>query len=499
MNFYKTGFLKHTLAKDSKRCLFCTLVISIGYFLWLRRLYPIPSFYSDSFTWVGAAVSRQPITFRPVGYSKLLIFFHYFSTSDVALIAAQYFINVIVNLFLFLTCTYFFPLKNRYKWLLYLLLVSNPFYLFYSNYISSDAFFNCFTVLWFTLLIWLMYKPTWSLIIAQLTVLAGLFYLRYNAIFFPAISMLALLITRSGLAKKAISIVISFVLVGTIVLITTYQTKAFAGTKTFSAFSGWQLANDALHVLQHDKIDTSKIHDNDVKHVTRFMLHFFDTARQKFPDTSASAVFMWHINSPLKRYMYAFPRTQYSYFKTWNAVGPVYSKFGKEVILQKPFSYIRYFVWPNTKAYFTPALEIYETYMEGRDTLPSIVSYFYRYKSNKIPAHHPAVYAIVFTPMQYFFVAINIIFLGVGSFYLFSGRFKKQPKLFNHVLLCYAVFFTINFFFVVLLAPTVIRYHIFIITLSFPLLLFLIQQLFTPSTNDINSKVAVGIARNITC
>src|SRR5207253_1256906 len=98
-------------------------------------------------------------------------------------------------LFLFFTWTYFFRLKKVFKIVLYVLLIVNPFYLFYSNYVSSDAFFNCFTVLWFTLLIWIMYRPSWVLIIVQLIVLAALFELRYNAIFFPAISTIALLLS----------------------------------------------------------------------------------------------------------------------------------------------------------------------------------------------------------------------------------------------------------------------------------------------------------------
>ncbi|HEX8461297.1 MAG TPA: hypothetical protein VF623_07700, partial [Segetibacter sp.] len=152
-NIHVSSFLQNNW-KENRSYILTTFVLGIVYFIGLRILYPIPSFYSDSFTWVGAAASGQPVTFRPVGYSKLIIFFRLLTTSDLALIAGQYFCNLFINLFLFLTVNYFFRFRKGLKSLLFVLLVVNPFYLFYSNYVSSDAFFCCLTVLWFTLLIW---------------------------------------------------------------------------------------------------------------------------------------------------------------------------------------------------------------------------------------------------------------------------------------------------------------------------------------------------------
>jgi hypothetical protein len=452
-------------------------ITGIVYFVILRSLYPIPSFYSDSFTWVGAAQTGQPVTFRPVGYSKVMMFFRLLSTNDIALIAGQYFSNLLTNLFLFFTCNYFFSLRKGLKLLLYLILILNPFYLFYSNYISSDPFFNCLAVFWFTLLIWIMYRPSWFLIFCQLTVLAALFELRYNAIFFPAISTIAVLLSKMSLLKKVTAIVTSLLLIATIVTITTYVTKKYTGTKTFSAFSGWQLANNGLHVMQHSKIDTNRFSDREVKSFARFAIHFFDTTKQTFPDSAASAVFMWHINSPLKRYMTVYPKRSRYYFATWNKLGPIYNEFGKEIILQKPFTYFQHFVLPNTKAYFFPPLEIYETYMENRHTIAAAARKYYQYKNNKTPVHHPTVYAVVFTPMPYLFTAVNISFVLIALYYLLFKRYREQSRLFNHTLLCFTAFFLANFFFIVLLAPSVFRYHIFILTLSFPVLTYLIQAI----------------------
>jgi hypothetical protein len=313
-----------------------------------------------------------------------------------------------------------------------------------------------------------------------LLVLAGLFTLRYNAVFFPIITGIAILLTPLSVPKKLLAIGTNVLTIATVIIITTYATKKFTGTNTFSAFSGWQLANDALHVMQHDKIDTTTIKDKEVKDFVKFTVHFFDTTKQLFPDTSASAFFMWHYSSPLKRYMFVSSKRSKHYFKTWNALGPLYSKFGREIILQKPLTYLQYFVLRNTKAYFIPPYEIYETYMEGRDTIPVVITKYYQYKTSKTPKHYPALYAAVFEPQRLLFVVFNLVFLLLNLYYFVSKKYLVNKKLFNQSLLCFVALFLANFFFIVLLAPSVFRYHIFILTLGLPIVIYQLQQIFKP-------------------
>jgi len=480
MSLSNASFFKFIHSRQNIIFLLLAVVIGVVYFIWLRFLYPIPSYYSDSFTWLGAAKTGQPISVRPVGYSKLIMFCKLFSASDLALIAAQFFSNLFVNLFLFFTFTWFFPVRKAAKIVLYVVLIVNPFYLFYSNYISSDAFFCCLTVLWFTLLIWIMHRPTWPFVLAQLVVLAALFELRYNAMFFPAIAAIAFFTAKQTVRWKIANTAFSFLLIASIALYTVYLTKSYTGTKTFSAFSGWQLANNALHILKHEPIDTTGIEDKEVKALIRYNVDFFDTTSQSFPDTLASAVYMWDPNSPLKKYIQDWPQKKKNYFLTWNALGPVYSEFGKTIILQKPVSYIKRFVLPNTTAYFFPPLEIYKTYMEEITSLPPVAVKYYHYKNNSIPAHHPGIYAFVFKPVPLIFFVVNLLLLLSSLYYGISKKYVKQPKLFNYTLLCFAALCIANFFFIVLLAPSVLRYHIFILTLSYPVLVYLFQQLFKP-------------------
>jgi hypothetical protein len=470
----QTTFSHYTTNASNRKFIFLALIIAIIYFITLRFLYPVPSFYADSFTWVGAAKTNQPVTFRPIGYSKFIQFFKIFSSGDITLIAGQFVSNVLANLFLFFTFCYFFALNKFYKRILFALLILNPLYLFYSNYVSSDAFFCCLTVLWFSLLVWIMHKPSWPIVFIQLIVLGALFELRYNAIIYPFITAIALLLTNQKWPRKLSEVFLTFLLIASLIFLTIKATKRYSGTETFSAFSGWQLANNAMHILRYEKVDSASIKDPQVKEVLRYVTPFFDTTR--FVPGGVNAWYMWHDYSPLKKYMKVVaPKTLY--FKTWNALGPVYSNFGKSIILKKPVAYLKYFVLPNSKNYFLPPLETYETYMEGRDTIAEVAVKYFNYKSSKTPPHHPLIYSIVFNPWKYVFIIANALIIILTLLYLLRKDYKTAGLLFNKTLICFVALYVGNFFFVVLLAPTVFRYHIFILTLSFPVILSLAQSL----------------------
>jgi hypothetical protein len=481
-----TEFLRYISRKENKIFLYSALTIGIGYFIMLRFLYPVPAFYFDSYTYIQVARDHSPISFRPIEYAQLLNLFKAISTSDVALIAAQYFSNLIANLFLFFTFTWFFTFHRTCKVIFFILVICNPLYLFYSNYILTDAFFSAFTVIWFTVLVWLIYKPGWLLNIFQLIVLAFLFRLRYNAIIFPVFTAIAFILSNQATWKKLLGFVPSLVLILALVLVTIKTNEYYTGTRTFSAFSGWQLANNALHILRSEDIDITNIPDRQTKEIIEVSKRYFNNAKIPFNHARPTADYMWNASSPLKTYMatFAIKHSRKSYLQTWTALGPVYNNFGKTIIFKKPLSYLKYFVLPNAIQYFIPELEAYKSYFNKNETINEVAIKFYHYKSNKPGRQHQFVYDFVFKSWPYIFPAINVLFLVLTFLYLFSKKRLKRSPLFNRVLVCFSAFYFANFFFIVLLAPTVFRYHIFIITLLFPVLLLLLQELVTWKRND---------------
>lgn len=478
------SFFSFLRARDQQRFLLAGAGIGILYFFLLRILYPVPIFYPDSYTYIQAARDHQSVSFRPVQYSEFIRFFKGISRSDLPLILAQYASNMLANLFLFFSVTYFFRFSKWNRLLIFILLVANPLYLFYSNFILSDAFFNSFTVIWFTLLLWMLRKPSWYLTALQLIFLVLLFKLRYHAIIFPAFFLIAVLLSNQAVWKKLLSVFLNVAVIGLLIFNTTNTTEEVTGTRTFSAFGGWQFANNAMYVLCHDRsIDTASVENPATKNVLKYVLNYLDSTRSAYELKPVNGGFMWEKNSPLKSYLYEFAQRNYysSYFETWNALGPVYGTFGRHVILKRPGQYLQYFVLPNAEQYFFPPFEAYLKYDKQADSLiDSTVQEYYGYKTAAAGKTHPWVFTCFFQPWFTIFPALNGLFLLIGLFYFFSRKYTLQPVLFNKGLLCFSALYLGNFFFVVLLAPSIFRYHVFIITLIVPLLTWLLQQIISP-------------------
>lgn len=473
--FPAKSFLQHLKTTENKQFIWLAAGIAVFYFFLLRIIYPIPSYCGDSYTFIATARFDYPVSYRPVLYSRYLNFFHHFSKSDVALIAAQYASNVVANLFLFFTCTWIFALRKTFRSLLFLLLIVNPFYLLYSNYITSDPFFNSYTIVWFTLLIWMMYKPMWWQLFAQLVILSQLFFLRYNAIIFPVFLWLAVFIGKHSPLKKIATIVSSSVMIVAFVLVTKQKTLRHTGTETFTGFSGWQLANNALHILRYERADTTKFEDEQAKFLANYCNRFFDTSKLNVP--AVSSYYMWFYKSPLKEYTKVYKGRDKHFFKTWTALGPVYNNFATDVIIQNPTGYVKHFVLPNTQEYFIPRMEIYNNYFEHVDTIGKMAREFYGYQTDTISKKKQFVYDIVFTPWKYLFLPLNLLLIGLGLYYITTKKYRAQQAISNQAIGMFAMLFGANFFFIVLMAPSVFRYHIFIITLSYPVILMLMQNI----------------------
>lgn len=463
----------------NKRYLYIGLTAGVIYFILLRLLFPYPSFYADSYTYISAAQLHQVISYRPIQYSEFINFFHYFSGSDTALIIAQYLFSVLANLFLFFSFIYFFHLSARLQKVLFAVLVFNPLYLLAANYILSDSFFCSLTVAWFTLLVWLMYKPNAVNMLGQLLLLVLLFKLRYNALIFPVFTTVALVFSKQALWKKISIAVISFAVLLLLMNRISDKTEELTGTPTFSAFSGWQMTSDAMHVIKHQPIDTSEL-DADGLMINRFITEYFNSpdSESVAPTEEVTADYIWNKDSPLKKYLFYYGSKNYynSYFETWTALGPVYNDFGTAVIKQQPLAYIRYFVWPNTKRYFSAEMEAYGAYNEGHDTIAKVAVNYFNYKENTIGTGNAALHVLLLDPWRYLFPFINFLFLIVVVLYLVTGSFRSRTKLFNHTLLLFSTFYLGNLCFVTAVAPNVFRYHLFIITLLCIFLIYIVNS-----------------------
>lgn len=452
--------------------LFSGILIGVLYAVLLLQLFPKPSCYFDSGTYVQAARDNPAVSFRPLGYSDFLRFFHNITPSSTFLVMVQYGCNVIANLFLFFSLIYFFPISKWFRWALFILLAANPLYLLYSNYLLSEAFFCSLTVLWFTSLLWIIRSPNWFSFALQLFMLLLVFKLRYNAVLFPLFSTAAIVLSPQASWKKAIGIALSFIIIIATVRNISRKTEEATGTKVFSAFGGWQLATNALNVVEHTEMDTSSFSSFESKELYLRSRTYFDSIAKAKPDTGDTEIkingsYLWDPNTPLRAYLPYYAQKKYitSYFKAWTALGPVFSDFGKDVIIHNPIQYTRYYLIPNSKDYWYPPLEAYEDYNNKKEVNDTIYRQYYHYANDSTNLSHVKIHNAVMHPWKYLFPVVNIAFLLLVLAYFAFGVFRKAGRFFTTSLLFLCAFYVYNYFFSVGLAPTVFRYHVWIITL----------------------------------
>jgi hypothetical protein len=78
----------------------------------------------------------------------------------------------------------------------------NPLSLHLSNMVNSDGLFLALSIMWFALLLWIIYKPSNKIIYWHTILLFAAFTVRYNALVYPLIALLAFRLSKLSLRKN---------------------------------------------------------------------------------------------------------------------------------------------------------------------------------------------------------------------------------------------------------------------------------------------------------
>ena len=454
-------------------------------FLIFKYFYPYAGFINgDSYTYLLAAFWNQPVSFYPIGYPKFLRLFSVFSNSDTALVAFQYLLMQVSSLFLIATILYNFNCSRFTKTLLFIFAVLNPVNLYIANYISSDAIFISLSLIWFTLLIWTVLMPSVRLIILQVLVIFLAFSVRYNALYYPVISIAVISLSRQKPIHKFTGILAIVLMLAFSIWNTTQQLFELTGIRQFSPFSGWQIANNALNGYRYVKSVDRKPVPKQFAGLDGITRRYFDStnknALNSFPDRQfATTYYMWVPASPLQQYMFKTFHTHDSALdlKRWASMGPLYSAYGSFLIRKYPFNYIRDYLAPNFLLFFAPPLEFLETYNMGRDTVHVIAKTWFHYKSNKVSTHAGDFNVELLSFYPTLLACINVLFL--ASFLCFIMlRGLTNNKQLAKILWIVTSFWGINFCFSVLSAPIYARYQVFPTLVSFVFASLMIEHVY---------------------
>lgn len=448
-------------------------------FIIFKSLYPYAGFINgDSYVYLESAFMNNDINTYPIGYPRFLRLFSVFTKSDTALVVVQYIFIQASALGLLFTLFFIYTPARLTRWLMFSLVVFNPVFLYISNYVSSDALFLSLSIVWFTLLLWVMQKTTIRLIVLLSIILFLSITVRYNALYYPFITAIAYLLTKQSLRIKFYGIAASFLVVGAFMLYTSHKYQELTGVRQFTPFSGWQIANNAMYAYRFvDSFHRVKA-PSQYQALDKTVRYYFDTSRdiQKHPMEMliASTVYMWDPRSPLNTYMSQKYKkdSASSRLKKWASMAPLYAGYGSYLIRQYPMTFLRYFILPNALKYYAPPGEFLDEYNMGRDTVAKIAQGWFNYRSNKV---HSAfkdfkVESISFLPILSGIMNVTFI-LGLLAYCVLKRHSWKSPL--SLVLLLTSVLWVANFGFSVFASPITLRYQLFgiLIFSSFALLL----------------------------
>ena len=456
----------------NKVILFFSIIAIFTQFFAFKYFYPFASYiHGDSFSYLNAAYKNLSINTYMIGYSMFLRFFSIITSSDTALVAIQYLLLQGSSLFFLLTIFYFYRPRQLTRGLLFCFMLFNPLFLYMANLISSDALFLALSLVWFTLLLWIIiYFPSTMLLILHTFILYIAFTVRYNALIYPFIGALAIGFSNLSLRKKIAGIAAPLLLTGAFILYTCGQYKALTGTWQYSPFSGWQMTNNAMYAYRYVDSAKRKPVPAKFKALDNMIRTYFDSTRdiRKHPQEAleASTVYMWAPQLTLYKYrnMQFTKDSTTSEFKRWASMGPFYAAYGAYIIRQYPWQYVQHFLWPNTQKYYAPPVEFLATYNSDKDSTAPIALKWFGYKSLRLKARAKNLDAPVLEFYPILSGIINVVMLlGLLCFILLKGYLQNTT--FRKGILLAGAVWIINAAFTIFASSAALRFQ------SFPILL----------------------------
>ncbi|SKD04331.1 hypothetical protein SAMN05660461_2817 [Chitinophaga ginsengisegetis] len=464
-------------------------------FIVFKILYPFAGFINgDSYIYLESAYHNFTVNTYPIGYSKFLRLISVFTHSDTVVVGVQYFLLEINTLLLVFTIFYFYNPAKLTRVCLFIFMTMNPVYLYLANYISSDSFFLSLSLTWFVLLIWIMNRPTSWLIVINALLLFMAFTVRYNALFYPVISVVALLLSRRKVFMSLIGFGLSLLLIGIFIQVTSEKFKSISGYKQFTPFTGWQMANNALYAYRYvDSIDRKNVPLR-LQLLDGLVRNYFDSSRdiRTHPAEAlvASTVYMWDPRSPLSIYMESqFKKdSMASPLKKWSTVAPIMKEYGTFLIKSYPEEFAKHYLIPNAIKYYAPPVEFLDRYSTGVDSVNETAKVWFDYKSNKIKCYFKDFNVSILNFYPVLTGTMNVIFvLGTISFIFLRGY--RQNLQLKKGLILVATIWAVNFGFSVFASPIALRFQLFPILISLSFAFLLIDYLVKAAKGSIENDL----------
>lgn len=456
----------------NRSVLLIAAIVAIVQISVFKYIYPFASYiHGDSFVYLNTAYYNKSINTYMIGYSMFLRIFSVFTTSDTALTAFQYLLVEASSLLLLFTLFYFYKIYKTTKFILLVFMVFNPLFLYMGNLVSSDVLFLALSLIWITLLLWIIHRPSLRLIIWHTVVLYIAFTVRYNALIYLVIAAVAFIVSQQSTRMKVMGIGTATLAIGLFVLNTGNHYKTLTGIWQYSPFAGWQWANNAMYAYRYVDSASRKPVPLKFQALDNNIRRYFDSSRdvKKYPSEAlmASTFYMWSSSMPLYNYRNGLFKkdTTVSELKKWAAMGPLYKEYGQYIIRQYPWEFVRYFLWPNTIKYYAPPLEFLEQYNSGKDDVAPIAKQWFHYKTRKVYTKAKNLENEMLGVYPVLSGTINVVMLiGLLSFLLLGGL--RQVQSFRAGILLGTTVWVLNAGFTIFASSAALRFQAFPFVLS---------------------------------
>jgi len=464
-------------------CLFA-LTIFLIQFIIFKFKYPFANYMPDSYSYLETAYTNADVNMWPVAYSKFLRLISVFTHSDKVVVGIQYFFIQAGTLLFLYTLIYFLRPSKAIRNFLLGFFLFNPVPLYVANYISADALFMGFSLLWINCLIWILYRPGPRLLLLQALLLLFCFTLRYNAIYYPLITILTFLLSRYNWKFKIGGIILSILLVIVSIWYTSQKMQTITGHRQFSAFGGWQLANNALYMYEHippSKRSTVPARFSRLEAMVRQHMDTLKKVKLSHEDSVNSYFYLWSGRGPLVQYVQKdwSKDSTTPYFKRWASEGPLYLDYALYLIQRYPIPFLQTFLAPNAVKFAIPPIEFLGVYNMGHDSVSTLAKEWFNYKSLQVKKDSKKAGPILLTAWYVVFSALVNTLIGILMLTLlaFNG-FKRRSIIPLQITTIFATLYTLNLGFSIFSSPIVLRYQLFPLLTSFSIGLIILEKVY---------------------
>lgn len=353
--------------------------------------YPYPDIMPDTGSYLNFVYPQ--ISYggpRPLGYSVFLSILRDIYAGTGLIFFVQYIVFCLSSFFFYSSTVYIFSIDNlilRYTYLGISLV--NIAGLYASNMMMSDSLFASLSLILFTLCLWAVHKPVKGLIIPIILLTTLIIPFRYIGMVYPVLVIPVLLLSYKNkvlpLLASAFIITFIFSYVNTV----KEGTLKHQGVEVFSGFSGWQQANNALHVIPHINLETALVEqweNKDLVFLDRVVRKSYGHNGHLYPAANEVGYpFIWSDSLPLRIVFNSYrgntdAAKRNKYYTDWNKLGLVYSEYGNLLIKQYFSEYLRYYLLNNAIRSLHPPIEIFESYNQMGDT--HILKLFFGWESD---------------------------------------------------------------------------------------------------------------------